>query len=161
MKFHSHILYRGFNTSHLLAKQYRPAWSEMKPPGTISVTVLGTGHNRGPKSLLLDTGMTRYLVNCGEGTQRILTEHRSKAARIQHAFFTQMSWDNVSGLLGEGYQSLSDFLGVALTARTAGVKKLTVHGPQKVVCMEPSLGNYEISPNIRTSITFTPMYVST
>ncbi|KAF6775359.1 hypothetical protein AHF37_05234 [Paragonimus kellicotti] len=132
MKFHSPILYRGFSTSPLLAKLYRPVWSEMKPPGTISVTVLGTGHNRGPKSLLLDTGMTRYLVNCGEGTQRILTEHRSKAARIQHAFFTQMSWDNVSGLLGEGYQSLSDASGVALTARTAGVKKLTVHGPPKV-----------------------------
>ncbi|KAF8563779.1 hypothetical protein P879_07282 [Paragonimus westermani] len=121
MKFHSRILFRGFSTSLQLTKHYKFPWSEMKPPGTISITVLGTGHNRGPKSLLLDTGMTRYLVNCGEGTQRILTEHRSKAARIQHAFFTQMSWDYVSGLLG-----------VALTARTAGVKKLTVHGPPKV-----------------------------
>ncbi|KAA3677125.1 ribonuclease Z [Paragonimus westermani] len=129
MKFHSRILYRGFSTSLQLAKHYRPAWSEMKPPGTISVTVLGTGHNRGPKSLLLDTGMTRYLV--AFALTRVFL-YRSKAARIQHAFFTQMSWDYVSGLLGESYQGLSDVSGVALTARTAGVKKLTVHGPPKV-----------------------------
>ncbi|KAA0192321.1 hypothetical protein FBUS_08595 [Fasciolopsis buskii] len=113
---------RQIRTSCSVFKHFKPFFDPMKPPASLSVTVVGNGRPGTPKSLLLDSGTTRYLINCGEGTQKILTEHKSKAARIQHVFFTQMSWDNVSGLLG-----------VALTARTAGVKRLTVHGPPKIV----------------------------
>lgn len=67
---------------------------------------------------MVDTGQIRYLVNCGEGTQRIVTEYCSKVSRIQHVFLTQMSWNHVSGLLG-----------LALTLRAAGVKTVTIHGP--------------------------------
>lgn len=48
----------------------------MKPPASLSVTVVGNGRPGTPKSLLLDSGTTRYLINCGEGTQKILTEHK-------------------------------------------------------------------------------------
>uniref|UniRef100_A0A0X3PRM5 ribonuclease Z n=1 Tax=Schistocephalus solidus TaxID=70667 RepID=A0A0X3PRM5_SCHSO len=91
---------------------------KMPPTSLMHVSVIGSGRDGTPKSLLICTDTTRYLVNCGEGTQRIITEHRSKASRIQHAFFTRMSWDYFSGLLG-----------VALTVRAAGVKKMFVHGP--------------------------------
>nr|CUU99345.1 hypothetical transcript [Hymenolepis microstoma] len=47
----------------------------MAPSSRIHVTVVGTGSPGSPKSVLLCTDKTRYLINCGEGTQRILTEH--------------------------------------------------------------------------------------
>ncbi|TGZ72043.1 hypothetical protein CRM22_002317 [Opisthorchis felineus] len=121
MRDYTYLLKRLFTTSLCLRKHYQPFFDPMKPPPHINLTVLGTGHRYGPTSFVIDTGVTRYLVNCGEGTQRILSEHRSKTSRMQHVFLTRMSWDHVSGLLG-----------VALTARQAGVKTLTVHGPSKV-----------------------------
>ncbi|CAL8100341.1 unnamed protein product [Calicophoron daubneyi] len=112
---------RHFRTSGYVGKHYKAFLDPMRPPAAINLMVVGTGSKGSPKSIIIDTGITRYLINAGEGTQRILTEQKSKASRLQHVFFTQMSWDYVSGLLG-----------VALTARTAGVKKLTVHGPPKI-----------------------------
>ncbi|VDK40598.1 unnamed protein product [Taenia asiatica] len=94
----------------------------MAPSSQLHVTVVGTGALGTPKSVLICTDSTRYLVNCGEGTQRILTEHKSKASKIQHVFFTRMSWRHLSGLLG-----------IALTVKMAGVKKMFVHGPPSVV----------------------------
>ncbi|KAM7538819.1 hypothetical protein Aperf_G00000048235 [Anoplocephala perfoliata] len=94
----------------------------MAPSSRIHVTVVGTGSPGTPKSVLLCTDKTRYLINCGEGTQRILTEHKSKASKIQHVFFTRMSWRHLSGLLGIG-----------LTVKTAGLKQLFVHGPPSVI----------------------------
>ncbi|KAL5963070.1 Ribonuclease Z mitochondrial [Taenia solium] len=94
----------------------------MAPSSQLHVTVVGTGVLGTPKSVLICTDSTRYLINCGEGTQRILTEHKSKASKIQHVFFTRMSWRHLSGLLG-----------IALTVKMAGVKKMFVHGPPSVV----------------------------
>ncbi|KAM3186734.1 hypothetical protein ACTXT7_003756 [Hymenolepis weldensis] len=94
----------------------------MAPSSRIYVAVVGTGSPGSPKSVLLCTDKTRYLINCGEGTQRILTEHKSKASKIQHVFFTRMSWRHLSGLLGIG-----------LTVKTAGVKQLFVHGPPSII----------------------------
>lgn len=48
----------------------------MKAPQKITLSVVGDGRKGLPKSLLIDTAVTRYLVNCGEGTQRILMEHK-------------------------------------------------------------------------------------
>uniref|UniRef100_A0A5K3F869 ribonuclease Z n=1 Tax=Mesocestoides corti TaxID=53468 RepID=A0A5K3F869_MESCO len=94
----------------------------MSPSSRVHISVVGTGSPGTPKSVLICTDSTRYLINCGEGTQRILTEHKSKASKIQHVFFTRMSWRHLSGLLG-----------IALTVRTAGVKRMFVHGPPSVV----------------------------
>ncbi|RXM31516.1 Zinc phosphodiesterase ELAC protein 2 [Acipenser ruthenus] len=41
---------------------------------------------------------TGYLFNCGEGTQRLMQEHKLKAARLDNIFLTRMSWQNVGGL---------------------------------------------------------------
>ncbi|CAH8591840.1 unnamed protein product [Schistosoma turkestanicum] len=91
------------------------------PPYSISLTVVGNGRTGSSKSVLIDTGVCRYLVNCGESTQRVLAESRMQSTRVQHVFLTRMSWECTSGLLG-----------VALTAKAAGVKKLTIHGPPEL-----------------------------
>uniref|UniRef100_T1GPZ9 ribonuclease Z n=1 Tax=Megaselia scalaris TaxID=36166 RepID=T1GPZ9_MEGSC len=58
-----------------------------------------------------------YLFNCGEGTQRLAHEHRTKLARLEHIFLTRTSWSQVGGLPG-----------LTLTVQDAGVPNLTLHG---------------------------------
>lgn len=62
--------------------------------------------------------MHRYLFNCGEGTQRLAHEHKTKLARLEHIFMTRTSWQRIGGLPG-----------LSLTVQDAGVPKLSLHGP--------------------------------
>lgn len=61
----------------------------------------------------------RYLFNCGEGTQRLAHEHKTKLARLEHIFMTRTSWGRIGGLPG-----------LSLTVQDAGVPNLTLHGPR-------------------------------
>lgn len=60
---------------------------------------------------------SRYLFNCGEGTQRLAHEHKTKLARLEHIFLTRTSWCQLGGLPG-----------LTLTVQDAGVPNLTLHG---------------------------------
>lgn len=64
----------------------------------------------------------RYLFNCGEGTQRLANEHKTKLTRLQHIFVTQNDWKCTGGLPG-----------LSLTVQDAGVPNITLHGPPKIV----------------------------
>ncbi|XP_064644718.1 zinc phosphodiesterase ELAC protein 2-like [Lineus longissimus] len=90
-------------------------------PGIMNFQVIGTGGRGTPKSVLLITEHYRYLFNCGEGTQRIVTEHKMKPSRIEHIFITHHSWNNIGGLLG-----------MALTLQAVGMPTVTLHGPPEV-----------------------------
>lgn len=61
------------------------------------------------------------MFNCGEGTQRLAHEHRTKLTRLEHIFITQRSWKCIGGLPG-----------LSLTIQDAGVPKITLHGPPKL-----------------------------
>ncbi|BET01573.1 zinc phosphodiesterase [Nesidiocoris tenuis] len=88
------------------------------PPGTVTMQVLGSGAKGAPRSLYLFTDQSRYLFNCGEGTQRLAHEHKMKLSRLEHIFITRGTWDNVGGLPG-----------VVLTIQDVGVPEITLHGP--------------------------------
>lgn len=60
----------------------------------------------------------RYLFNCGEGTQRLAHEHKTKLARLEHIFMTRTSWQRIGGLPG-----------LTLTVQDSGVPSLALHGP--------------------------------
>lgn len=92
------------------------------PAGIINLQVLGNGSKGAPRSLYVFTDQTRYLFNCGEGTQRLAHEHKMKLAKLEHIFVTNKSWDNTGGLPG-----------VALTIQDIGVPEITLHGPPKIV----------------------------
>lgn len=64
----------------------------------------------------------RYLFNCGEGTQRLAKEHKTKLTKLEHFFVTQRSWTCIGGLPG-----------LSLTIQNAGVPKITLHGPPKLI----------------------------
>ncbi|KAF0300364.1 Ribonuclease Z, mitochondrial [Amphibalanus amphitrite] len=59
-----------------------------------------------------------YLFNCGEGTQRLSHERKTRLARLENVFVTCNSWRNVGGVLG-----------ALLTLNDIGVPALTLHGP--------------------------------
>ncbi|KAF6198835.1 hypothetical protein GE061_006858 [Apolygus lucorum] len=91
------------------------------PPGTVTLQVLGSGAKGAPRSLYLFTDQSRYLFNCGEGTQRLAHEHKMKLSKLEHIFITQGTWQNLGGLPG-----------VVLTIQDVGVPEITLHGPSGV-----------------------------
>ena len=62
--------------------------------------------------------MDRYIFNCGEGTQRIINEHKMKLTKINNIFFTRTSWKYIGGLPG-----------MAMTLRDNGKSDLGLYGP--------------------------------
>ncbi|XP_073997191.1 ribonuclease Z [Rhodnius prolixus] len=90
-------------------------------PGTVNLQVLGSGAQGAPRSLYLFTDQSRYLFNCGEGSQRLAHEHKMKLSKLEHIFVTQGSWENIGGLPG-----------VALTIQDVGVPEITLHGPKGI-----------------------------
>ncbi|XP_044272419.1 ribonuclease Z, mitochondrial isoform X2 [Tribolium madens] len=88
-------------------------------PGKVTLQVLGTGAEGAPRSLYVFSDQSRYLFNCGEGTQRLAHEHKMKLAKLEHIFITRPTWTNIGGLPG-----------AALTIQDVGVPEITLHGPQ-------------------------------
>lgn len=93
-------------------------------PSTVYVQVVGAGSRDNPASLYVFSEYNRYLFNCGEGTQRLMQEHKLKAARLDNIFLTRLSWENVGGLSG-----------MILTLKDTGVPECVLSGP-------PQLENY-------------------
>ncbi|XP_057654659.1 ribonuclease Z, mitochondrial isoform X1 [Diorhabda carinulata] len=87
-------------------------------PGKVTLQVLGTGARGAPRALYVFSDQSRYLFNCGEGTQRLAHEHKMKLAKLEHIFITQPVWQNIGGLPG-----------LALTIQDVGVPDITLHGP--------------------------------
>lgn len=84
--------------------------------------ILGSGARGAPRCVYLTAGHTRYIFNCGEGTQRIAHEHKYKLIKLEHIFVTSASWNNLGGMPG-----------MLLTIQEAGVPKVSVHGPKGTV----------------------------
>ncbi|CAL1689320.1 unnamed protein product [Lasius platythorax] len=88
----------------------------------VSLQILGSGARGAPRCVYLTAGHTRYIFNCGEGTQRLAHEHKYKLIKLEHIFVTSTSWNNLGGMPG-----------MLLTIQEAGVPKVSVHGPKGTV----------------------------
>ncbi|XP_070551309.1 zinc phosphodiesterase ELAC protein 2-like [Ptychodera flava] len=83
--------------------------------------VVGSGPPHCPPSLFLysDFADCRYLINCGEGTQRMMMEHGMWLSKVESVFLTSLSWNSIGGVVG-----------LTLTLRDIGTsKKVTYYGP--------------------------------
>ena len=70
---------------------------ELKILGAASATpVLG----RHPTAQVLTVGAAQYLLDCGEGTQWRLLEHRLRHQRLRTVFISHLHGDHVFGLFG-------------------------------------------------------------
>jgi ribonuclease Z len=88
----------------------------------IYLQILGTDTGDTTPSLLLFFDQQSYLFNCGEGTQRFCTEHKVRLAKVQHIFFSQLTWDLVGGLPG-----------ALLTLADIGIKEISLMGPKNTL----------------------------
>ncbi|ODM99911.1 Ribonuclease Z, mitochondrial [Orchesella cincta] len=111
------------------------------PAGIINLQVLGSGAKGAPRSLYVFTDQTRYLFNCGEGTQRLAHEHKMKLAKLEHIFVTNNSWDNTGGLPG-----------VALTIQDIGVPEITLHGPPRVEKLFEGTRRFVVLNNLKIKV---------
>lgn len=105
-------------------KESRMRRGDLHGPSTVYLQVVGAGSRDSPASLYVFSEYNRYLFNCGEGTQRLMQEHKLKAARLDNIFLTRLSWKNVGGLSG-----------MILTLKDTGVPECVLSGP-------PQLENY-------------------
>ncbi|KAK3525372.1 hypothetical protein QTP86_031246 [Hemibagrus guttatus] len=97
--------------------------ADLHGPSTVYVQVVGAGARENGASLYVFSEYNRYLFNCGEGTQRLMQEHKLRAARLDNIFLTRMSWDTVGGLSG-----------MILTLKDTGVPECIMSGPPQLVC---------------------------
>lgn len=70
-----------------------------------NVLILGSASasptlKRNPTSQLVDINEQYFLIDCGEGTQSRLREHKIKFQRINHIFISHLHGDHYLGLLG-------------------------------------------------------------
>ncbi|XP_034057874.1 zinc phosphodiesterase ELAC protein 2 [Gymnodraco acuticeps] len=105
-------------------KESRGKREDVHGPAIVYLQVVGAGSRDNAASLYVFSDYNRYLFNCGEGTQRLMQEHKLKAARLDNIFLTRMSWENVGGLSG-----------MILTLKDTGVPECVLSGP-------PQLENY-------------------
>ncbi|XP_030264862.1 zinc phosphodiesterase ELAC protein 2 [Sparus aurata] len=105
-------------------KENRGKKRELHGPSTVYLQVVGAGSRDNNASLYVFSEYNRYLFNCGEGTQRLMQEHKLKATQLDNIFLTRMSWQNVGGLSG-----------MILTLKDTGVPECVLSGP-------PQLENY-------------------
>ncbi|XP_062388020.1 zinc phosphodiesterase ELAC protein 2 [Sardina pilchardus] len=108
---------------HFRAKEIRKR-TDIPGPSTVYIQVVGSGSRDNDASLYVFSEYNRYLFNCGEGTQRLMQEHKLKAARLDNIFISRMNWKNVGGLSG-----------MILTLKDTGV-------PECVLCGPPQLEKY-------------------
>ncbi|KAM8824563.1 zinc phosphodiesterase ELAC protein 2 isoform 1-T1 [Synchiropus picturatus] len=105
-------------------KENRSRKQDSHGPSSVYLQVVGAGSRDNAASLYVFSEYNRYLFNCGEGTQRLMQEHKLKAAQLDKIFLTRLSWENVGGLSG-----------MILTLKDTGVPKCVLSGP-------PQLENY-------------------
>ena len=92
-----------------------------------SVLILGSASasptlNRNPSAQLITINEQYYLVDCGEGTQSRLREHKIKFQRLHHIFISHLHGDHYLGLLG--LLQTMHLLGRTLTLNVYGPKQL-------------------------------------
>lgn len=64
------------------------------------VYVISNGYLSTPKSLMIAFDQRRILVNCGEGTQRLINSHLLKLTKIDTILLTRFEWSCIGGLRG-------------------------------------------------------------
>ncbi|XP_056609441.1 zinc phosphodiesterase ELAC protein 2-like [Triplophysa dalaica] len=105
---------------HVRMKENRRQ-GDLHGPATVYVQVLGAGSRDNGPSLYVFSEYNRYLFNCGEGTQRLMQEHKVKIARLDNIFLTRMRWETVGGLSG-----------MILTLKDTGVPEVVLSGPPQL-----------------------------
>ncbi|TYZ68173.1 hypothetical protein PybrP1_000976 [[Pythium] brassicae (nom. inval.)] len=85
----------------------------------VQLQVLSVNSGEMAPSLLLSTESQRFLIDVGDGTQRMCMEHHVRLAKLRHVFLTQLRAHTLGGLPG-----------MVLTVSDTGKDALRVFGPR-------------------------------
>ena len=99
------------------------------------LSVIGNGAPGCSKSLYLHTDHNRYLFNCGETSQKVITEYvgSNSLSQLTNIFVTSKTWNNIGGLPG-----------MCLSIRGAGSPDVRLHGPVGIMKMYEATENFVI-----------------
>ena len=67
---------------------------------TLNVHVVSNGFMNTPKGCVISTDTSYLMINCGEGTERCLSQNNLKPTRIDNILITRFDWQRLGGLQG-------------------------------------------------------------
>ncbi|KAK3842743.1 MAG: beta-lactamase-like protein [Linnemannia gamsii] len=83
--------------------------------------VLSTGTADCPPSVILHFDSQRYMINCGEGTQRLCMEQKVRFSKLKTILFTRTHWDCIGGAPG-----------MLLTLSDVGIRNMRLLGGENL-----------------------------
>ncbi|KAG0050666.1 Zinc phosphodiesterase ELAC protein 2 [Gryganskiella cystojenkinii] len=84
--------------------------------------ILSTGTADCPPSIVLHFDSQRYMINCGEGIQRLCLESKFRYGKLKTILLTRNHWDCFGGLPG-----------MMLTVSDVGIRHLKLLGPKNMI----------------------------
>ncbi len=105
------------------------------------VQIIGNGSAGLPPAILLTSGTRRYLFNCGEQTQRFLTEHKLKVNKLEGIFYTESNLERLGGT--------SD---VVMTCADNGRTAISLYGPAPLFNYLLSLQTFLYRPSLSLQV---------
>ena len=66
----------------------------------VFVQIIGTDTGDSTASLILQFEKTSYIINCGEGIQRLCMEHKIRLVKLTSIFLTSLQPPFSNGLMG-------------------------------------------------------------
>lgn len=105
------------------------------------IQILGTGTGDMSPSCMYFYDQARFLINCGEGSQRFFTQHKLKLSRVNTIFLTQLKWDHLGGIPG-----------LILTAADAGAPFVRIFGPRNTKHALASLRGFVQRSQFRVAV---------
>ena len=107
----------------------------------MDITLLSVATVGGLPAVVVSTDARRFIIDVGEGTQRLCIEHKVRLVKVDAVLLTRLSPQTNSGLPG-----------LCLTAIDSGRTHLDLVGPTGTcvcvcvcVCMSPSLSQHSFS----------------
>ena len=90
------------NQSHPVEYHYHKKVIYIPNTYLLFLSVIGNGAPGCSKSLYLHTDHNRYLFNCGETSQKVITEYvgSNSLSQLTNIFVTSKTWNNIGGLPG-------------------------------------------------------------
>lgn len=83
--------------------------------------VLSTGTADCPPSVILHFDSQRYMINCGEGTQRLCMQQKVRFSKLKTILFTRTHWDCIGGTPG-----------MLLTLSDVGIRNMRLLGGENL-----------------------------
>ena len=96
-KLNETISKRNFTDIHKKTMNLKEIVQEISNPVS-KLRIISTGYMNSSKSCLLSNKTGNYLINCGEGTQRMFYDVSFKTSHIKSILITKLDWSCVGGL---------------------------------------------------------------